>query len=678
MLFAVAATVLQCDCYSEQCDCYSEQCDCYSATTATVLQCDCYSDSCKIHVRFKLLHEECIEFIKLGLRNNVAQICVFESLNQTDTKDMSAPKSSLSGSNKVVICNIHVLYNPRRGEIKLGQSTLNPALSTASNFKHAIPPMGVSYKGKTLFFYMQLNLSDLLRDELSGQACAEIRPPKKFSPDVRAQHAHSGGGASVVVDHRELTQSGSPLVVHQQSGPERNLVNLPSISSIPQLQCVSAGSNVYVSNPHSGQSGNENGTSSPEMTKQTHHKEDGFQDETPDGGLRESLSSSQNKVGVLVDQMKERHTENIYSNLLRTKLTKVVDGFKNVFHSILSISGLRYSPISPQNEGKVSGVQRKGGDEFTSVDSRNEGLTEAEHEKQMHASIDSQSDPSFEPKVHTENKITSCEKIEVPFLSSNNTTDTIIDPTPSGTSSELFHESSCPSTLGVSTMGSSESLSSLLPAKDKDNPSNFSKVDISCEVTSTDYVIGGKMENLLLKELPETDDGDEVFGEDSTKFLSELNNGNEPFSSDFSHAVSSDFVESDKSFKETEPHVALNFRYDPSAWAPMEIETATGKSDCTLVEHPVKLRSTYAEVEDCSGTSDSNGEPQVTSYNRRFVGTVDYIWRSEGLQTVRVLAPIPKHGMQWTPGFPTKKWGSDHIALVSELAFVKGGSTQNS
>jgi hypothetical protein len=28
---------------------------------------------------------------------------------------------SSSGSCKVVICNIHVLYNPRRGEIKLGQ-----------------------------------------------------------------------------------------------------------------------------------------------------------------------------------------------------------------------------------------------------------------------------------------------------------------------------------------------------------------------------------------------------------------------------------------------------------------------------------------------------------------------------------------------------------------------------
>lgn len=30
--------------------------------------------------------------------------------------------------------------------------------------------------------------------------------------------------------------------------------------------------------------------------------------------------------------------------------------------------------------------------------------------------------------------------------------------------------------------------------------------------------------------------------------------------------------------------------------------------------------------------------------------------RSEGLQAARVLAPIPKHAMLWTKGFPTKVW----------------------
>lgn len=38
-----------------------------------------------------------------------------------------------------------------------------------------------------------------------------------------------------------------------------------------------------------------------------------------------------------------------------------------------------------------------------------------------------------------------------------------------------------------------------------------------------------------------------------------------------------------------------------------------------------------------------------------FFSCLSVVWarRSEGLQTVRVLAPIPKQAMQWTPGFPT-------------------------
>ncbi|OMO79944.1 Endonuclease/exonuclease/phosphatase [Corchorus capsularis] len=123
--------------------------------------------------------------------------------------------------------------------------------------------------------------------------------------------------------------------------------------------------------------------------------------------------------------------------------------------------------------------------------------------------------------------------------------------------------------------------------------------------------------------------------------------------------------------------------YDiPSVWSPMEIATAGatsgGSEDCNLlIQHSLQLKSTYTEVKELelsvnSGTRDSNGEPLVTSYNRRFLGSVDYIWRSQGLHTVRVLAPFPKHAMQyWTPGFPTDKWASDHIALASELAFTK-------
>ncbi|XP_057860593.2 carbon catabolite repressor protein 4 homolog 6 isoform X2 [Cryptomeria japonica] len=115
--------------------------------------------------------------------------------------------------------------------------------------------------------------------------------------------------------------------------------------------------------------------------------------------------------------------------------------------------------------------------------------------------------------------------------------------------------------------------------------------------------------------------------------------------------------------------------YDPYSWSPMEIEAATGNADCCFLQHDLKLRSTYTEVEDYAGTKDSNGEPQVTSYHRRFMGTVDYIWCTEGLQTVKILDSLPIHVLQRTRGFPTRKWGSDHLALACQLAFTPKTST---
>ncbi|PON47874.1 Endonuclease/exonuclease/phosphatase [Parasponia andersonii] len=57
--------------------------------------------------KFRLLEGENIEFKGLGLRDNVAQLSVFEMCKAT--------------SRRLLIGNIHVLYNPSRGDVKLGQ-----------------------------------------------------------------------------------------------------------------------------------------------------------------------------------------------------------------------------------------------------------------------------------------------------------------------------------------------------------------------------------------------------------------------------------------------------------------------------------------------------------------------------------------------------------------------------
>ncbi|XP_073109895.1 carbon catabolite repressor protein 4 homolog 3 isoform X1 [Elaeis guineensis] len=60
--------------------------------------------------RFRLLEEDYIEFSAFGLRDNVAQLFVFE-------KREADPR-------RLVVGNIHVLFNPKRGDIKLGQVRL--------------------------------------------------------------------------------------------------------------------------------------------------------------------------------------------------------------------------------------------------------------------------------------------------------------------------------------------------------------------------------------------------------------------------------------------------------------------------------------------------------------------------------------------------------------------------
>lgn len=209
---------------------------------------------------------------------------------------------------------------------------------------------------------------------------------------------------------------------------------------------------------------------------------------------------------------------------------------------------------------------------------------------------------------------------------------------------------------------------------------------------SVSYVDDKLLEDVSLQDLNDLFPKSRTIGEDQSTFLSALHGVEGSLSHDPNYSpkgLASDL--NDSQLDSPDDKVLDDFPLgldsegagvgktadDPSLWTPMEIVTATGNVDCMFVEHPLKLKSTYTQVEDCYGTRDSNGEPLVTSYNRCFFGTVDYIWYSEGLQTVKVLAPMAKHAMQWTAGFPTKKWGSDHIALASEFAFTKDASNNN-
>lgn len=109
-------------------------------------------------------------------------------------------------------------------------------------------------------------------------------------------------------------------------------------------------------------------------------------------------------------------------------------------------------------------------------------------------------------------------------------------------------------------------------------------------------------------------------------------------------------------------------------WSEEELRLATGNEEISLLHHHLKLSSAYHGVPGNYSTRDDNGEPLATSYHSKFMGTVDYIWHTEELVPLRVLETLSIDNLRKTGGLPSEKWGSDHLALVCELAFVNGGT----
>ncbi|KAH7315384.1 hypothetical protein KP509_21G047100 [Ceratopteris richardii] len=105
-------------------------------------------------------------------------------------------------------------------------------------------------------------------------------------------------------------------------------------------------------------------------------------------------------------------------------------------------------------------------------------------------------------------------------------------------------------------------------------------------------------------------------------------------------------------------------------WDPESLQRATGFQDRTIVEVGLKLFSVYPEIMGELGTRDSKGEPCLTMAHGEFKGTVDYILRSEGLTTLRVLDGLSEGQILSSPTLPFIMSGSDHISLACELGFA--------
>ncbi|KAL2543864.1 Carbon catabolite repressor protein 4-like protein 6 [Forsythia ovata] len=556
--------------------------------------------------RFKLLHEESIEFNKLGLRDNVAQICVFESLNQQKNSNPLAISASPANANRVVVCNIHVLFNPKRGEIKLGQiRVLLGRAHVVSKIWDGAPivvcgDFNCTPKSPLYNFIIEqkMDLSELPRDKVSGQASAEIHLSRPSYAIYRPETADDSAQVSAV-NHKEADKSDFPPVVHK-------------------LTCVSESGHGTSTGSCSTQFSADNGTT--DFSISENHASG-------------SLSSFPREGGSPICPIKDTSHE---------------------FNSANSITN-NYSQVTENGHKENDG----------SSSSATVGLTRKYGESNLHTVSETQS-------THDKNVTLSGN------LSSNDISDSKSGGTFNSDVSQVEQrcDNTSPNSLEVSSSESPAVSSSLSAVNNKDDNSTSYGLNLQCELTSFNSSLDEKLESLSLNEVLNETKEDEILSEDCSSFLSELHNSGDRFPTDLNDFRRSNYGDSDEFSKEYSYNKDLHSRgdeilddtpdvdyevvdvekysYDPSAWTPMEIQTATGSADCKVMGHPLKLRSVYGEVEDSSGLRDSSGEPLVTSYHRRFLGTVDYIWRSEGLQTAKVLAPIPKHVMQWTRGFPTK------------------------
>ncbi|XVF47908.1 hypothetical protein PTKIN_Ptkin03bG0147600 [Pterospermum kingtungense] len=577
-------------------------------------------DGCAIFWRtskFKLLHEEYIEYKKHELRDNVAQICVLELLSQSTPENTTPPKSS-ENSNKVVICNIHVLYNPRRGEIKLGQvrRLLESAHAVSKSWDDApvvlCGDFNCTPKSPLYNFISEqkLDLSGVDRDKVSGQASAEIPPSRPHNPNSGAQSGDASVQAPPPIDIKEvgMHKNNSQSDTQKQNHLDRNMkdasINLSksseTIQDLSDKSCINL------------QRGGNDSLQYDEVTAETQHNQiDVVEAETgstfscPVDSSNKSLSSSHNEGKFPVNQMDDMQ-----------RFASASSCPENVCSDVTLMEQTATNVTIHTNEGI-------GFDDIVMDDN----------------SIRVRTDPEF----------LSTSKSEI------SSTETLCQ-----THSLESIEVSVPGFLGSQ---SSKSFAN----DDRVRPSIPYQVDFSGLSSGIDIEVEEKMDNLSLVELGNEDDNAFVaalYGNEdvcpsssSQSVASDIDHSSKEFfsSQNFRFQLSNDEALDDLSpTLDSEGAEAEHATYDPSVWGPKEIATATGNEECNFLQHHLRLKSTYTEVMHCPGTRDSDGEPLVTSYNRRFLGTVDYIWRSEDLQTVRVLAPIPKQAMQWTPGFPTK------------------------
>ncbi|XP_052134477.1 carbon catabolite repressor protein 4 homolog 6 [Oryza glaberrima] len=631
------------------------------------------TDGCAIFwrtARFQLRYQEDIEFNKIDLRDNVAQICVLESVIPGNVQTESSPNHPQQAK-QIVVCNTHVLYNPKRGDIKLGQvRTLLDRVYALSKTWNDAPVIICGDFNSTpkspLYNFMleqKLNLSGLVKSNISGQQTSTAQGlytgpnTARFYPPFHTTNSKEGS-ISYPNDHKPQPEARNVTENSRLSGREPTLTDTASDSFLNPESST---------NPHEQElMGCVKGP-----TKEAYTSDAEAHTNTTNGEETSVVNNSSEGYGVIKKSSVEGTNVTNFSSASTTVNDETLQSDSS---EIVDRSQLL--PSYESSESKDSWEELAGGSNNSSNTLANfpghviSGKATCDFERN-----NVQSDTLFDiSKVRPDEKEQDSEPLSTQnnCMRSESKSNCFSDPLKFA---DTLHQMSNLRLEEENNTEPTQLTSPLEPLQHTDCA--FSD---TCDVQCTPEVINrlSKSHSCSNKlgncSCAFEDDGasNEVLCSDvnaDPSIFKEFSGVNESLLEDEDQLqTTSDgspsaqqVITSDKRY----------YDYDPYRWTPDEIKAATGNEDCIFVEHNLKVRSVYTDVEDFEGTKDANKEPLVTSYNRKFMGTVDYIWASEDLQTVQVLDTFPKEILKQTIGFPTKKWGSDHIALVCELAFTK-------
>lgn len=511
--------------------------------------------------RFKLLHEESLEFNFMGTEDHVAQFCVLQSIVPGASKMGDTSKSGIPGqcqSRCLIVGNINVLFNPKRGDIKLGQCRvfLEQAHKLSNSWPEAPLVLGGCFNctpQSSMYEFLaksELDVSGLDRRYLSGQL------------------PEAGSSASKRGTEAKKSEDSSAKVSLAMPKKEELDVDLSDRLKASLTARFASKQEIYAM---------EFASSAREVLKMY-------------SGTSSSRTS--NPVNKLESKAKDPVVKNFISKtieILESSLSSQGSLKEMAEGGNLANDGVNGVDISPGIGRVVSSEATCTKSSFLSVGQRYTKAQASDH-----------------------TQISSSESVYVSD--------------PSGGGMEVPTESSA----------ACDQFSCGNDAKKESIPD---AVEGGVEVPTKSSVACDRLLHVNTAQEGSIPDAVDERGMDTA----------------VPHC--------------TPPDVSVQSTMPDHCWDLEELKTATGRPDSTVIKHKLNLCSVYPEVQGQMHTRDAKGEPLLTMYHRQFRGTVDYIWRSDGLKTVKVLDTVPLKAMLVTPGLPSMVWGSDHVALACEFAF---------